>query len=121
MAKFLSSLAVEMVGEDKWRLTKPLVYLSIVAKQTLVVPEGFITDFASVPRIPIIFEVFGDRGQMAAALHDWLYTAPHPLPTRSAADDVLKEALIAQGMDEGEATLMFFGARLGGQSNYEKG
>ena len=124
MGKFLSTLVVEQVEAGKrakWRLVKPLIYFSVVAKAQLEVPEGFVTDFASVPRIPILFDLLGDQGQMAAALHDWLYTAPHPLPSREHADDVLKEALIAQGMDEAEAILMFLGARLGGESAYTKG
>lgn len=123
MGKFLSTLSVELVDADeqgKWKVTKPLVFFSVVAKTTLVVPEGFVTDFASVPRIPVLFDLLGDQGHMAATLHDWLYTAPHPLPTRALADEVLKEALIAQGVDDMEATLMFLGARLGGDSFYDK-
>jgi hypothetical protein len=120
MGKFLSTLAVEQVNPDQgtWRLTQPLSFHSIFAG-VLTVPAGFVTDFASVPRIPIIFDVLGDKGQAAATLHDWLYAKPHPLETRERADEVLKEALIAQGMDDAEASLMFLGVRLGGESHYE--
>lgn len=120
MGKFLSTLAVEQADPEKgtWRLIKPLTFHSIFAG-ILTVPEGFVTDFASVPRIPIIFDLLGDKGQAAATLHDWLYTAPHPLESRERADDVLKEALVAQGMDDTEASLMFLGVRIGGESHYD--
>ena len=33
---------------------------------------GFETDFASVPRLPFAFLLFGDRVHAAAVVHDWL-------------------------------------------------
>lgn len=125
MSKFLTSLQVEQIednGEDgrgTWRLLSPLVYQSDVAGITLTVPAGFVTDFASIPRIPLIFDWLGDRGNLAATLHDWLYTKPHPLPSRDMADEVLHEALVAQGIGLLEAESIYLGARLGGENNYE--
>ena len=39
----------------------------------ITVPEGYTTNFASVPRIPIIFDLVGGYGHAAAVLHDYLY------------------------------------------------
>jgi hypothetical protein len=40
------------------------------------------------------------------------------LPTREDADNVLKEALIAQGVGEYEADAIYLGVRVGGVSHY---
>jgi uncharacterized protein DUF1353 len=69
-AQFLSHLRVEEVTETDWRLTNPLVYYSAVLQRQIVVPEGFITDFASVPRLPFIYWFAGDTARKAAVIHD---------------------------------------------------
>ena len=42
-------------------------------KDTITVPTGFFTDFASVPRMPFVFLLFGDVAHEAAVIHDYLY------------------------------------------------
>ena len=48
------------------------------------------TDFASVPRIPLVFSVFGDRAHEAATIHDYLYDTKH---NRKQADLIFRQAL----------------------------
>jgi hypothetical protein len=123
MSAFLSELEVELVsdatnsGRGTWRLTAPLVYQSDVAGKTFVVPAGFCTDFASVPRAPIAFLLTADSAHEASALHDFLYTPPHPVP-RATADAVLKEASEASGVPTWRAWLMWAGVRIGGGSHW---
>ena len=123
MAKFLSKLDVEQVedrreeGRGTWRLLSPLIYRSDVADDTFVVPKGFVTDFASVPRIPLVFDWLGDRGNLAAALHDRLYSKPH-MVRRAMADRILLEALIVQGVPRLAALAIWLGVRIGGASHY---
>jgi hypothetical protein len=123
MSAFLSDLEVELVsdatnsGRGTWRLTAPLVYQSDVAKQTFVVPDGFETDFASVPRTPVAFLLTADSAHEASALHDFLYTQPHPV-ARDVADAVLKEASEVSGVPAWRAFLMWAGVRLGGASHW---
>lgn len=54
-----------------WKLEAPLIYQG--KKERFVVPAGFITDFASVPRI--LWWIFPPYGEFtkAAVLHDYLY------------------------------------------------
>ncbi|WP_186267950.1 DUF1353 domain-containing protein [Burkholderia gladioli] len=124
MSAFLSRLEVELVsdstnsGRGTWRLTAPLVYQSDVADRVFIVPAGFETDFASVPRAPVAFLLAADSAHEASAVHDFLYTAPHPTP-RSMADAVLKEASIASGVPAWRAWLMWAGVRVGGSSHWE--
>lgn len=123
MSKFLSELDVDLVsdatngGRGTWRLNAPLVYQSDVAGVTITVPAGFSTDFASVPRSPVVFLLTADTAHAASAVHDFLYTAPHPVP-RAMADAVLREASLISGVPAWRAALMFYGVRAFGGSHW---
>lgn len=120
MSAFLTALQVENAStfdDGRWRLTAPLVYQSDVAGQTFTVPVGFVTDFASVPRIVVVYELCGDTSSEAAAVHDFLYTAPHPVP-RAVADAVLKEASAVTGVAGWRRWMMWAGVRMGGASHW---
>jgi hypothetical protein len=94
-----------------WKLLNALVYVSDIAG-AITVPAGFLTDFASVPRLPVAYLLAGDCGHAAAVLHDFLYTT-HQVD-RSTADAVFKEALITGDEPGWRAWLMWLGVRLGG-------
>lgn len=123
MSRFLTKLDVDLVsdatnsGRGTWRLNTPLKYRSDVAGMTFVVPAHFETDYASVPRSPVVFLLTADSAHEASALHDFLYTAPHPVP-RAMADAVLREASIASGVPAWRAALMFYGVRIFGGSHW---
>jgi hypothetical protein len=122
MSKFLTDLDVVLLSDSansdrgSWRLQNELIYQSDVAAQVFVVPVGFVTDFASVPRIPGVFDLVGDTAHAAATLHDWLYTT-HPVP-RDVADAVLQEAAKTSGVSAFKAWLMWAGVRVGGASHW---
>ena len=102
-------------GRSTWRLLAPLVYESDLVG-TISVPFGFVTDFASVPRLPLAFMVAGDHAHQAAVIHDWLYTT-HAVDgkpiTRAQADAVFQEAIKCSDPDA-PAALMWLGVRVGG-------
>lgn len=105
-------------GRGAWQLTDPLVYQSDAAGTTFTVPPGFTTDFASVPRIPLIYEATGDSAHMGAVIHDYLYTlVPHPTD-RAMADLVLREAAIVSGVPGWRAWMIWIGVRIGGASHW---
>lgn len=120
---FNTSLAARLVDPDAydgrglWELTAPLAYTSVLTGKTYVVPVGFQTDFASVPRVPIAFLLCGDSASPAAALHDWLY-ATHEEPDRAVADALLREAALACGVPAWRSWLLHAGVRLGGASHW---
>ena len=125
MSAFDSKLDVELVNQDAadgrgtWRLTAPLVYHSDIVG-TVMVPQGFMTDFASVPRwIPVASALLLDTASEAAVVHDWLYQAPHPISSRSEADAVLKEAAITSGVSRWVAWALWAGVRVGGASHWK--
>lgn len=125
MSAFLSPLRIELIGEvandfrGSWRLTAPLVYHSKRLGERVEVPSGFITDFESCPRVPVLFLLFGELVHSAAVVHDWLYTAPAPV-SRAEADAVLREACIAVGVPAWRAWGVWAGVRLGGWRRYGK-
>lgn len=65
-------IAVEVSKRD-WELHEPLEYLRSDGER-IVVPAGFITDFASVPKfVPFAYVIFKDEGRKAATIHDYYY------------------------------------------------
>jgi len=95
------------------RVDKPYNYASDFLRAIVRVPPGFITDFASVPKLlrsalPV-WNVYGP----AAVIHDFLYWSQ--TTTREEADAVLLEAMRVLGVPEATAQLIYDGVRLGGQ------
>lgn len=98
MSSFTEPLLVEITqGQRKGRglatLLKPFAYHvgGYPSADVIVVPAGYTTDFASVPRLARwLFTPF-DRGAKAAVIHDWLVDEGR----RSGADvaHIFREAL----------------------------
>ncbi len=115
MAEFRTELVARKVGRY-WTLFSPLVYRSDVARRTFTVPAGYQTDFASVPRLPFLFMLFGDTSHAPAVGHDWLYQ--NQVVSRSKADAVFREALKADGAGWLRRHAMWLGVRIGGGAAY---
>ena len=112
MSKFLTKLEVRWESEDddeipQWLLLEDLVYQSDLLGRDFVVPAGFVTDFASVPRAPIAYLMAGNTGHRAAVVHDYLIRSGEV--EREMADEVFKEALSASGVDWWRTQAMYLG------------
>lgn len=119
MSAFLTELQVENatgLDDGKWRLIAPLVYQSDVAGMTFTVPAGFISDYASVPRAPLVYWLCGDTSTMASVVHDAIYT--YHWVDRATADAVLKEASAVTGVPAWRRWIMWAGVRIGGGSHW---
>lgn len=123
MAAFLTTLEVECLddtansGRGIWRLTAPLQYQSDILSRTVEVEPGFLTDFASVPRVPIAYWLFGDTSHRAAVVHDWLYHH-HEICDEKIANTVLLEAMEAEGIPAWRRTFIYLGVKIGGTSSW---
>lgn len=111
---FVNTLKVEPIpGSDKRKLLDNLVWIDkdLIA---IVVKKGFITDYASIPRI--LWSVFprdsGDS-RRASVLHDWLYSY-HLDYTRVGADMIFREALKHDGAGIIKRWLLWIAVRLVG-------
>ena len=119
--EFQSGLFVEELDDVNWRLIAPLKaavtsddnFLRIVE-----VPAGFETDFASVPRLPIVYEKFGNKAHKPAVLHDYLYSIGGDEVDRKFADQVFLAAMIADGMDSTTAHGMYDAVRAFGAPHF---
>lgn len=116
MSAFLTDLDVRRIDDDRWVLTAPLVYRSVVAAQTITVPAGFGTDFASVPRVPLAYWLCGGIGERAAVVHDYLYRSGS-LP-REICDAVYREAMLIDGVARWRVYLMWAMVRGFGEMFY---
>lgn len=121
MSEFLTDLDVKCINDGAWCLDAPLRYRSDILKPIIEAPAGFETDFASVPRVPIFFTLFGDRAHREAVLHDYLYRSDaDPRATRAQADDVFLEAMKERGKGFVVRYAMYWGVRLGGWTAFHK-
>lgn len=111
---FLTTLDVRYVSGKEWVLLAPFVVS--VGDRVIRVPDGFITDFASVPRIPLAFMLFGGIGERAATVHDWLYASK--IVSRAEADKIFKVLLKAEGAGLFSSNMMYAGVRAGGWTQY---
>ena len=120
--RFGSQLCVELKsGSDSiWILTAPLFYLS-EKHGLIVVPTGFETDFASVPRVPIAYRLWGDRAHREAALHDYLFRKNAiPLLSYAEANSVFLEAMESRNVPWHIRWPMYLGVCAGGWWSYYK-
>ena len=120
---FKNKLKIEAVPrEDAYLLTSRLSYITSLGDK-IIVPKGFKTNFASVPRLAK-FYIDDDDWQIRApsVVHDYLYSAESAELgfTRKQADEVLLEAMMGLGMRKTKALLIYFVLRLFGGPNYEK-
>lgn len=114
--RFLSALVVTEVTDQTWRLVEPLSFT--VDGAVYVVEAGFISDFASVPRLPLAFLLFGDTAHRPACAHDWLYSGRAGV-SRQFADDVLMAAMRADGESWWRQQAMYRAVRLFGAKFYK--
>ena len=112
--KFLTTLDIRDIDNHFWQLLSPFVVE--IEGGLINVPTGFITDFASVPRLPITYMLFGNIGHRAAVVHDYLYSTGET--SREYADEVFKLLLIKEGVGSLRANIMYAGVRIAGNAFY---
>jgi len=119
MSAFIGDLVCKLIEDDEsglWELMQPLSFQSEVAGCTIVAPIGHRTDFCSVPRVPLAYEMLGNRARKSGAIHDKLYDS-HEL-SREMADQVLREMLLLNGVDHFEAMEFYLAVREFGGSHW---
>jgi hypothetical protein len=120
MSYFITKLDVERVDDANWQLLSPLVYVSDHLGRTVEVPQGFLTDFASVPRLPLAYALFGGIAQAEAVVHDYLYRTPTEHVARADADATFLEAMEVMGKPPEVRYPMYWGVRAGGWMSFHK-
>jgi hypothetical protein len=117
VVRFESDLITVDAGKGKHVLHADFlarVFFDGGEEEWIRVPMGFVTDFASVPRLPGAYLLFGGRANKSAVLHDFLYVERRD---REFADAVF---LCAMKNEEPawRRFAMWLGVRLGGWVAY---
>ena len=109
-------------GRPLWSTIWPLRYRGGLG--VITIPPEFITDLASVPRVPLLWLAAGGCGPRSAILHDfayqfgyWLVGAASVAVEKAYVDQVFRESLLADpyaGVGPARAWMMYQGVRLGG-------
>lgn len=99
-----------------WVLMQELAYRG--AFDRMVVPAGFVTDFASVPRVFWgLIPPYGKHTR-AAVVHDWLY-AMGEVP-RIQADGIFRRIMRECGVGRAKRWTMYLALRLFGWAAWRK-
>lgn len=114
MLEFLNNPRVEVLDDDLCMLTDDFILK--YWDYTFIIPKGFITDFASVPRVPIAYRLFANRAKKSAIFHDFAYSTH--LASREECDKAFLDAMRAEKLPEWICKAMYYGVRLGGASHY---
>ena len=101
-----------------WMLVEPVEYSIGNSGVIIVVPKGFVTDFASIPQPLWSFGLspYG-RFSKAAIVHDYLYWKQDC--TREQADKLLLIAMKESGVSGSQQSEIYFGVRAGGEPAWE--
>jgi len=107
MSQFTTKLIVEPIGKGFWELQAGFEYHvgEYPSDEIIVVPKGFITNFASIPRIfwPILDPV-GEHGK-AAVIHDYCYaTACY---SKSRSDEIFLEGMEVLNVEQWKREVMY--------------
>lgn len=122
VSKFLTDLFISLKKDSDtvYVLNEPLIYHSALIGK-IEVPAGFNTDFASVPRIPLIYSAFGNKAHREAVVHDYLYRKDsEPIVSFMKANRVFLEAMKARGKPFYIRHPMYAGVCIGGWTSYHK-
>ena len=121
MSEFTTPLKVTPLDGGKyWQLLEGFCYYTdeIPVEHLITVPEGFITDFASVPRVVWwLLPPWGQYGK-AAVVHDFLYRAK-PWP-RKRCDQIFLEGMQTLGVGWATRTTMYSAVRVAGWRAWNK-
>ena len=121
MSRFVTTLKTDQTDRRTYKLLDDLV-LADEDQRTIIVPAGFVTDFASIQVLHnaflfVLFALVSGYGNYAATIHDWLYLGGQI--SRKEADAVLYRALRAEGVARWRAYLFWLGVRIGGAKQYK--
>jgi hypothetical protein len=120
---FKDELYIRTYTDNFDKLTKSFFYyFSESDKEKGVnVPKGFVTDYASIPRLalPLIPKI--GRTRKAAVLHDWLYSKDCDLHiSREKADKIFLDAMRILSVKKWRQYLIYCMVRLFGWLKYKK-
>lgn len=108
---FKNDPILSVAENGQWRIESPLVYVTRQDEE-IVVPRGFLTDLASIPRIFHSLIPVNGKHRHAAIVHDYLFVIQDR--PRSDVDRVFLEAMEDCGVRWSQRWAMYSAVRVGG-------
>ena len=107
-------------GSIGWGPSQPVTKeeLSSVQKLEVTVPEGFVTDLASIPRLLWSIQRPEGRHAYAAVIHDYLYWTQRR--TRLESDEIFREILLETKTDKKIIAGLYSAVRKAGGGAWRK-
>lgn len=108
MAFVDADIVVRQVDAKRWELRKPVEYRG--ARESFVVPPGFVTDFASIPRLVVWLIPRYGLYTRSAILHDFLWRTN--AVSRPDADGLFRRSMRELGVTVPRRWMMWAAVRL---------
>jgi hypothetical protein len=108
---------VPFPDHGQWVLLTGLTYTIGKSYAVISIPEGFVTDYASIPRAIWSFASPHDVYSEPSIVHDYLYWTQSC--TRLQADNIFLIAMKEAEVDSKTAWAVYRGVRGGGQSSWD--
>ena len=110
---------VNSQGVRRFALDETYAYLYDATCEVIVVPEGFLTDFASIPGLARALFNPADYAE-ASLVHDWLYAAgaTGDEPARKKADDIFRAMLKESAFSGWKVSAIYRSVRMGGKKGF---
>lgn len=129
MAKFITIPSFDLYKDgtwakpEQWWLDGECVYLSDITDVNgipikVVVPDDFLTDLASIPKIFRIMVPKNGRHRAAAVVHDYLVRTKEV--SRKIADKIFLEAMVILEVPKWRRKAMYYAVRLGAKIGGKK-
>jgi hypothetical protein len=113
----VTPLSITKIGKNAYVLRDPLVMSFKDGAPAIVVPAGFVTELASVPKRLHWWSAKTEASMAPAVIHDYLYwTQPC---ARDEADAVMYVAMRAQGRDNAKATAIYQAVSRSGETTFK--
>ena len=124
MSSFTDHLLLEDLGDEHFELLQRFRYRvgDESSNEIIDVPRGFITDFASVPRLFWnVIPPYGKHGK-AAVVHDYLYgtNGLYGRYSRARCDAIFLEAMAVLGVGVIRRQIMFRAVRAFGFTAWQQ-
>ena len=111
-ARIPSPTVKPFADNQAWLLVEKLTYSIGQSGISNTVPQGFVTDFASIPKPLWSYLSPHGRYSKAAIVHDYLYWVQDC--TREEADNILLIAMKESGVSSAQQKEIYLGVRAGG-------
>ena len=118
MSKYLTELDVRHIDGKKWKVINAFLYEKNNG-DIITVPVGYITDFASIPRLfwRVIGHPAGKHGK-AAVIHDYLYSTH--LYSKKESDKIFYNGMRVSGVSWIKVSLMYNIVKWFGKKDWKK-